>query len=259
MLISKMLTYLDVFCRRKSALSCHTSNSIGHQAVLFHPPRAGGESMRSTHHWKALIVAGALALALLAAASPIAVAEERSCAGTLGAITVDNLRVPPNATCRLTGTRVQGTVKVESNATLYASSVTVVGNVQAENAARVELLPGSVVGGSVQIVQSGAALIAAVRIEGDLFLDANDRFLAAIGNRIGGNLQAFQNTGALAIIHNTIDGNLQCKANTPAPFGGQNVVQGNKEDQCANLTQKVVYVPMLMIGAAGSAGASMQQ
>ena len=100
-------------------------------------------------------------------------------------------------------------------------------------------------GGSVQIVQSGAALVAAARINGDLFFDSNDRFLAAIGNRIGGNLQAFQNSGGLAVIHNTIDGNLQCKANNPAPFGGENVVHGNKEDQCANLTREVVYVPLV--------------
>ena len=58
------------------------------------------------------------------AAAPSAFAEERSCRGTLGAITVDNLRVPQGATCTLNGTRVKGTV---------------IGNVQAGGAARVNL------------------------------------------------------------------------------------------------------------------------
>ena len=42
-----------------------------------------------------------------------ALAEERVCRGTIGAVTVDNLRVPQGATCTLNGTYVKGTVKVE--------------------------------------------------------------------------------------------------------------------------------------------------
>jgi hypothetical protein len=249
MFMSKMLADLDVFLASQVCSVLPHIERRRTPAGTVPLTKAGGETVRSICHWKALITA-ALALALLATISPVVIAEERSCAGTLGAITVDNLRVPSNATCRLSGTRVQGTVKVENNATLYASNVAVVGNVQAESAARVELLSGSTVGGSVQIVQGGAALVSAARIDGDLLLDANDRFQAAIGNRIGGNLQAFQNTGALALLHNTIDGNLQCKANTPAPFGGGNIVQGNKEDQCANLRREVVHIPM--VGSLGT-------
>lgn len=202
--------------------------------------------MRSLHHWKMLVIGAILALAVLAPASPVAFAEELSCRGTLGAITVDNLRVPQNATCTLNGTRVQGTIKVETNATLDASNVNVIGNVQAENAAQVNVRTGSVVGGSIQIVQSGGAHIESVRINGDLYFDENMRGLIAATNRIGGNLQAFQNTGGLSITNNTIDGNLQCKENVPAPTGGGNIVQGNKEDQCANLraAQNGVYLPL---------------
>jgi hypothetical protein len=191
--------------------------------------------MPSTPHWKQLVVGAALALMLVMSANPIAVAEEQSCFGTLGAVTVDNLRVPQGATCTLEGTRILGTIKVEADATLYASNVNVVGNVQAENAARVEVGAQSVVGGSVQIVQSGAALVDSVRLNGDLLFDANDSALIASRNRIGGNLQAFQNTGGVSITHNFIDGNLQCKENQPAPLGGNNIVQGNAEDQCAQM------------------------
>jgi hypothetical protein len=189
--------------------------------------------MRLKQHWTKL-VAG-VALALLLSTSPIAVAEEQSCAGTLGAVTVDNLLVPQAASCRLHGTRVLGTIKVEAGATLLASNVYVAGNLQAENATRVEIRAQSVVGGSIQIVQSGAALIDSVRLSGDLLLDANDGALIATANRIGGNLQAFQNSGAVTITGNLIDGNLQCKENQPAPIGGGNLVQGNAEDQCAAL------------------------
>jgi hypothetical protein len=175
-----------------------------------------------------------LALLVLAIAGVVQ-AEERVCRGSLGAITVDNLVVPQNASCTLKGTRVQGTIKVERGATLLASGISVVGNIQAENAARVNVLSNSAVGGSIQIVQSGAAKIDSVKINGDLLFDSNNRSLSANRNTIGGNLQAFQNTGGVSITANRINGNLQCKGNNPAPTGRGNIVQGTKEDQCARL------------------------
>ena len=175
-----------------------------------------------------------LGAALLLFGSP-AEAEERVCRGTIGDETVDNLRVPDDATCTLNGTFVEGTVKVESDAVLKAYGIRVIGNVQAENARRVVLLDRSKVGGSVQIVQGGAARVIRSRINGDILFDEQDGALAAKDNRIGGNLQAFQNTGGLTIRNNRIDGNLQCKENSPAPVGGGNIVDGNKEDQCEDL------------------------
>jgi hypothetical protein len=162
-------------------------------------------------------------------------AEERACRSTIRAVTLDNVRVPQGATCTLLGTRVKGTVKVEARATLRAEDVVVIGNVQAENAREVEVLDGSRVGGSVQIVQGGAATVADSRIEADILYDSNDNALFVLRNRVGGNVQVFQNTGGIAIRRNFIDGNLQCKANVPKPTGGNNTVQGNKEDQCRNL------------------------
>jgi hypothetical protein len=185
---------------------------------------------RSTR-WAAVVaVAGAM---LLPAGH--ALAEERVCRGTIGAVTVDNLRVPQDATCTLNGTYVKGTVKVERGATLKAFGVRVVGNVQAENARNVVVREGSRIGGSVQIVQGGAARILGNRINGDILFDDQDRALKANRNVVGGSLQAFQNTGGVEIRKNRIDGNLQCKENHPAPVGGSNIVQGNKEDQCKSL------------------------
>ena len=191
-----------------------------------------------------LVVGSMLALMAVLPGQNVAYAEERTCRGSLGAITVDNLRVPQGATCTLTGTYAKGTIKVEANATLYARGVRVIGNIQAENAKRVDVIhrtraDGSIqrstVGGSVQIVQGGSARVNNSRINGDILFDSQDGSLQARANRIGGNLQAFQNTGGVAIYNNTIDGNLQCKANYPRPVGSGNIVHGNKEDQCARL------------------------
>ncbi|HVF08467.1 MAG TPA: hypothetical protein VNC60_07820 [Actinomycetota bacterium] len=162
-------------------------------------------------------------------------AEERTCRGSIGRRTVDNLRVPDGATCRLNGTTVKGTIKVEGRATLVATDVRVIGNVQAENARRVVVREGSHVGGSVQIVHGRSGRVAGSNVQGDILFDDNTAKVAALGSTVGGNIQAFQNTGGVRIGRNRVDGNLQCKENRPTPVGGNNVVQGNKEDQCARL------------------------
>jgi hypothetical protein len=197
---------------------------------------------------------GLLAVLVLSVA-PSAMAEETDCTGALGAVTVDNLRVPEGETCTLTGTKVKGTVKVEVDATLKAMGVRVIGNVQAEEATKVVVRDNSKVGGSIQIVKGEKAKVLDSRIKGDILYDeqfgtlkANDNMiggqlqtfknegpLTMNGNEIEGDLQAFENEGPLTITGNRIDGNLQCKENEPPPTGGGNVVQGNKEDQCASL------------------------
>ena len=187
--------------------------------------------MKRTTRWVAVLAVGG---AMLLPAGP-ASAEERECRDAIGAETVDNLRVPQDATCTLTGTFVEGTVKVERNAILKAFDIRVIGNVQAENASKVVVRDGSSVEGSVQIVQGSVAKILDSRINGDILFDEQEGALAANANRIGGNFQAFQNNGGVTIRNNRIDGNLQCKENDPAPTGGGNIVQGNKEDQCERL------------------------
>jgi hypothetical protein len=178
--------------------------------------------------------AGILVAALIAASAPVAHAEETVCRGTITDRTVDNLRVPQEATCTLRRVVAQGTVKIERDATLDAHRLRVIGNVQGENADKV-LIRRSRVGGSVQIVQGGGARVENTRVKMDILYDSNRRFLAALNNNVGGNIQAFQNSGGVRIADNFVDGNLQCKENKPPPTGGNNTVQGNKEDQCKNL------------------------
>jgi DUF4097 and DUF4098 domain-containing protein YvlB len=165
---------------------------------------------------RSIIVAGAGTLALAGGvlAAPVAHAEERVCRGTLGAITVDNLRVPAGASCTLIRTTVKGTVKVERNARLATSVARIVGNVQAEGHAHVGL-SSTTVGGSVQLKQGRTASL---------------RF-----NQVKGDIQSFSNRGAQYFQNNRVNGNLQCKSNVPAPTGSGNIVGGNKEDQCRRL------------------------
>ena len=180
-------------------------------------------------------LASAAATALFVFALPSAAqAEERVCTGTIGAVTVDNLRVPQNATCKLAGTQIKGTLKVERNAALVAERIRTIGNVQAEGARNV-VVRDSRIGGSYQVVQGRAASLQTTVVNGDVLYDSNAQKLSATRNTVGGNIQAFQNRGGIAITANRVDGNLQCKENVPAPTGGRNIVQGVKEDQCARL------------------------
>src|SRR5688572_6425032 len=66
-----------------------------------------------------------------------ALGEERACRGTLGRLSLDNLRIPQGAKCTLNGTRLNGTIVVQRGAVLVANGVRVVGNIQAENARNV--------------------------------------------------------------------------------------------------------------------------
>ena len=100
-------------------------------------------------------------------ATPVA-AEEYACRGTVGARTLDNVRVPSGATCVLDGTTVKGTVTVGANATLKARGARVVGNIQAENHKLVVVNGGTAVGGSIQIDQGGAYKVTGAKVTGSI-------------------------------------------------------------------------------------------
>ena len=178
-------------------------------------------------------MAAVFLLAALTMLPTMLLAEETSCRGKLGAVTVDNLRVPNGARCALSRTQVKGTIRVESGASLDALGVRVVGNVQGENARQVSVSQSSRVGGSVQIKQGGSASVVNSHVEGDIQYDANGSALRIDDNRVGGNVQIIGNNGRAEINRNRIGGNLQCKENRPRPVGGGNKVRGNKEDQCS--------------------------
>jgi hypothetical protein len=92
-----------------------------------------------------LIVGTVVAISGVWLPASAALADERVCSGSIAAETVDDLRVPSGATCKLNGTTVEGNAIVQANATLRARMARVDGNVQGENAERV------VVGGSSHV------------------------------------------------------------------------------------------------------------
>jgi hypothetical protein len=185
---------------------------------------------------KRLGIAGIALVAFVAAALPqTALGEERSCRGTLGAVTVDNLTVPKGATCTLQGTKAKGTIKVGRGATLVATSIKVIGNVQAENHKRVSINGTSRIGGSIQIKQGGSASVRNARVKQDIQYDHNRKPLVVSGNKVTGNIQVVGNRAGATISGNVVNGNLDCKENRPAPTGGGNRVGGSKTDQCEPL------------------------
>lgn len=181
------------------------------------------------------IFAFLMAIAMLLGIPAVGIAEERTCRGTMRSKTLDNVKVPAGASCKLKAVKVKGTIKVGRNARLEAIGVRVIGNIQAENARNVIVRASSRVGGSIQIVQGRKALVKRTRVGSDILFDDQRGALKARRNVIGGNLQAFQNSGGIVIKGNRIDGNLQCKENRLPPRGGNNKVGGSKEDQCSKL------------------------
>ena len=176
-----------------------------------------------------------LMLASVLVATPVALAEETSCRGTIGARTVDNLRVPSGTSCTLEGTTVKGTITVERGATLRAQDIKVIGNIQDENHKYVAVTGGSTVGGSIQIDQGGAFKVVNVQTKGSIQVVSNQGSSLLKKNRVNADIQVFSHRDGIRIVSNRVDGNLQCKENSPAPTGSGNIVQGNKEDQCKRL------------------------
>ena len=162
-------------------------------------------------------------------------AKEQTCRGGLGAVTVDQLRVPAGATCNLNRTRIKGNIKVESGGSLDARGARVSGNVQAEDARHVSITQSSRVGGSVQIRQGGSATVIDSIVRGNIHYSANSSLLRVNDNRVHGNVQIIGNRAQAHIYRNVIDGNLQCKENDARPVGGNDKVRGHKEGQCAGL------------------------
>ena len=165
---------------------------------------------------------------------PAALGEERSCRGTLGRVSVDNLRVPQGAKCQLNGTRLNGTIIVQRGAVLVANGVRVNGNIHGENARNV-IVRRSRVGGSIQVKQGGGATVSGTRVNHDIQFDANRRLVRAHRNRVGGSIQVVGNSGGASLLRNVVNGNIDCKENRPAPTGGRNVAGESKTDQCSRL------------------------
>ena len=219
-----------------------------------------------------LVVAGVVLLVGVTALAPGATAaSDTPCTGTILAVTVENIVVPPNAVCKLVGTQVLGNVRVETNATFDATNANIHGNVWSNRAFFTDLYTGTKVGGDVQIKNSAVDTdICGTEIGGDLqfegvigTLDAarvgvgfhpgvtgcvpatsrvivhgnfqawdNVRGIDLEGSEIGGDVQYFDNPGGgHRIFGNQIRGGLQCRGNGAMVGAGNTAAY--KEGQCA--------------------------
>lgn len=170
--------------------------------------------------------------ALSTFAATAATAEETECRGAIGAQSLDNLRVPDGASCRLKGTRFNGNLVIGRGATLTAEDIMVNGSVQAEGHQSVALGGSSRVGGSVQLKQGGAVRLAGSHVASDVQLDANGGPIDVGGVTVGSNMQIVGNSGGVRLIRNRIAQVLACKENSPPPTGGGNAA-GDRKDQCS--------------------------
>jgi hypothetical protein len=150
----------------------------------------------------------------------------------VGAITVDNVEVPPGTACRLNGTRVLGSVQVHTGAILIGAGVNVSGSVQGDAASHVQLTgTTSRVGGNVELEGGGSGTLTGVRVAGDVFFNGLTDLLLVRNAVVGGNVQLTDNLGGGEVTGNRVTGNLQCTGNTPAPLASGNTA-ASIEAQC---------------------------
>jgi hypothetical protein len=181
-----------------------------------------------------LTAAGAVAAAGLAFSASPASAQDLTCTGTVGAVTVDNVVVPAFATCTLDGTRVNGSVEVEAGGALRATRVNVAGSIQATDH-RFVVVAGSRLGGSIQLDNGGRSTVRNTTLAGDIQVVGAAGGVVLDRNRVSGSIELKESTGGATVTLNQLTGNLNCQDNLPAPTGFGNVAVGSLENQCAGL------------------------
>ena len=153
------------------------------------------------------------------------------------------------APCTLTGTEVEGNIRMFAGGSLIAIGAVVHGNIEADTADFIDL-QNTEVDGNVELNEmvGDTSLIRDSTIDGDLKLDKNRSRLHLLRNYIDEDLKVNKNSGGVVISDNVIEGNLTCDKNSPKPEGGNNMVTGKEQKQCSYLQ------PAPDLGGAGSNG-----
>jgi hypothetical protein len=200
------------------------------------PAAGGGAGPQPVALDPALGRAQALAFTMPALAdAPAGLAGNVDCANLhIGAVTVDNVKVPAGTSCRLAGTVVLGSVQVETGAVLLAGNgVNIVGNVQGQGAAHVQVTgSASRVGGNFELEGGGSAALADAQVRGNVVFNGLADVFSLANASVSGGVQATDNRGGGSVAGNRITGNLQCFGNLPAPIAERNSAAA-LEGQCA--------------------------
>ncbi|MFG1606539.1 hypothetical protein [Actinoplanes sp. NPDC049265] len=147
-----------------------------------------------------------VAAGVVAGAAPASADLVTYCIGTGGAVTVPNdLYVPPNESCALTGTIITGNVSVAAGANLVVAGGRVSGNVQVAANGYLDA-SNSNVGGTVTVASGGYGVYlksaqtgaVTVRAKGSSTIDS---FLFVEGSTVSGSVAA--NAGEIRLDQNT--------------------------------------------------------
>lgn len=185
--------------------------------------RPFNERRRGPKYCQALVVG----IALFSLNYSSALAGTVECTSTIGAqIIDDNLVVPADSGCKLSGTVVNGNVKVQDGGTLTVEDSAVIeGNLKADGALSVTIT-GSAVNGNLQIKDSDSVVVDESVLDGNVKVkgsgDAEIR-----DSSINGNVAAKDNSGNVVLIGNNIDGNFNASNNDNPIIAEGNDVSGN--------------------------------
>jgi hypothetical protein len=189
------------------------------------------------------LVSACISVGVLGLAAPPAHADVQ-CTGTIGAVVImDNVNVPPNASCQLIGTTVIGNVIVNQNSQLTTDGANVANDILGEGAWRVrifntlvtninlkkvafQIIIGSdrtckadpIVLGNIQLAENSAAIgICKMDIREDVQLTKNTGRILVTENIIGMDLQVAENTKLVQLRRNRVGMDMEVIKNTGTP------------------------------------------
>jgi hypothetical protein len=189
--------------------------------------KQGGKTMRGQNR---VPVMGVLAVALFlvwgVVQAPVARAAGTECNGTMRGdnVVLENVKVPPGASCTLDGVTVNGNVVADGATGLTITNSTVKGDVKVTNST-----------GNI-IIEEDTKIYGNVSLKDnmDVSITIVNSTLKAVGNDKPGNLEIVNCTGEISVENNDIAGNESFIDNTAQPLnivgnkiGGTLTVKGN--------------------------------
>jgi len=191
-----------------------------------------GNNYRSTELKPYLALMAGIVLFPLSYAPALAGGVE--CTSNLGAVTIsDDLEVPADGECKLSGTIVVGKVEVKKRGKLTIEDGAIIeGDVKADKAAELIIIDSTVMG-KVTVKKTDSVVISGSSIDDDLKVDKSGD--ADIRDTVvNGNVDVKKNTGDVILIDNTIDGDWKASGNVNPIIAEGNEVNGDAKDQAAS-------------------------
>jgi hypothetical protein len=169
---------------------------------------------------KRFMVAGIVAVSIVLAGAPSALAAQTECVGAFTG-TADNVVVPEGAHCEMAAATITGNVLVRPGASLRASASHIDGNIKGSDSAWVCAQFGTQVGGNFDVVGGLAGTTTGFDINtsigGNAIVRQNAGLTFIDAAHVDGNVEIKDNTGTLEIEFNTIEGSVSIDSNVVPP------------------------------------------